>query len=168
MDLHWDAHRKSALYKLILGLVHKARAWSGLGEESPPWLLEEATFEKMGALMAENHSKLLGLYDELSSFLTLIYLYKTVDCPILMIWHCSCSCITATTGQGRLSLSITTQTTCTYSSSTSVRSSEFCLRSQYWPLGGRYINAVWVGAVAASLLSTPESTFMPVSKQPYM
>ncbi len=64
-----------SLYKFILGLVRKARARRGLGEESPPWLLEEATFEKMGALMAENHSKLLGLYDELSS-LTQIYLYK--------------------------------------------------------------------------------------------
>ena len=38
----------------------------------------EATlnFEKIGALMADNHSKLLGLYDELSSFLTQINLYK--------------------------------------------------------------------------------------------
>lgn len=39
--------------------------------------LEEATFEKMGAMMAENHSKLLGLYDELSTFLTQINLYKS-------------------------------------------------------------------------------------------
>jgi len=37
--------------------------------------VEEASFEKMGALMAENNSKLLGVYDELSSFLTRIKLF---------------------------------------------------------------------------------------------
>lgn len=61
---------KSPLYKYLLGLLRKTRTKIGLDETSPPWLLEEATFEKMGAMMAENHSKLLGLYDELSSFLT--------------------------------------------------------------------------------------------------
>ena len=63
---------KSPLYKFLLGLLRKARAKVGLNEKSPPWLLDEATFEKMGAMMAENDSKLLGLYDELSAFLTQI------------------------------------------------------------------------------------------------
>lgn len=67
---------KSSLYKYLLGLLRDARAEIGLNEVDPQWLLEEATFEKMGAMMAENHSKLLGLYDELSSFLTQINLYK--------------------------------------------------------------------------------------------
>lgn len=67
---------KSPLYKFFWGLLRKARALLGMNEASPPWLLEEATFEKMGAMMAENHCKLLGLYDELSSFLTQINLYK--------------------------------------------------------------------------------------------
>ena len=67
---------KSPLYKFLLGILRKARAQSGLDEQSPSWLLEEATFEKMGALMAENHSNLLGLYDELSSFLTQFNPYK--------------------------------------------------------------------------------------------
>ena len=67
---------KSPLYKFLLGLLRKARVKIGLNEDDPSWLLEEATFEKMGAMMAENHSKLLGLYDELSSFLTQINLYK--------------------------------------------------------------------------------------------
>ena len=67
---------KSPLYKFLLGLLRKARVKIGLQEDDPSWLLEEATFEKMGALMADNHSKLLGLYDELSSFLTQINLYK--------------------------------------------------------------------------------------------
>ena len=67
---------KSPLYKFLLGLLRKTRVKVGLNEASPSWLLEEATFEKMGAMMSENNSKLLGLYDELSSFLTQINLYK--------------------------------------------------------------------------------------------
>ena len=56
---------KSPLYKFLLGLLRKARVQIGLTERNPSWLLEEATFEKMGVMMADNHSKLLGLYDEL-------------------------------------------------------------------------------------------------------
>ena len=67
---------KSPLYKFLLGLLRKARLAIGMDEANSPWLLEEATFEKMGAMMAENHCKLLGLYDELASFLTQINLYK--------------------------------------------------------------------------------------------
>lgn len=67
---------KSPLYKFLLSLLRKTRAQLHLDEAAPSWLLEEATFEKMGAMMAENYSKLLGLYDELSSFLTQINLYK--------------------------------------------------------------------------------------------
>lgn len=37
----------------------------------------DATFEKMGALMAENAGWLLGMFDELSSFLTKIKLYSS-------------------------------------------------------------------------------------------
>lgn len=68
---------KSPLYKYLLSLLRKARSKLKLKETDPSWLLEEATFEKMGAMMADNHSKLLGLYDELSSFLTQINLYKS-------------------------------------------------------------------------------------------
>ena len=68
---------KSPLFKYLLTLLRKARDRCGLDESSPAWQLEEATFEKMGAMMAENHSKLLGLYDELSTFLTQINLYKS-------------------------------------------------------------------------------------------
>lgn len=68
---------KSPLYKFLLGLLRKTRAKLELPESSPPWLLEEATFEKMGTMMADNHCKLIGLYDELSSFLTQINLYKS-------------------------------------------------------------------------------------------
>ena len=68
---------KSPLFKYLLTILHKTRIRCGLGETDPAWQLEEATFEKMGAMMAENHSKLLGLYDELSTFLTQINLYKS-------------------------------------------------------------------------------------------
>lgn len=63
--------------KYLLNILRKTRAKLELDESSPPWLLEEATFEKMWAMMAENYSKLLGLYDELSSFLTQVNLYKS-------------------------------------------------------------------------------------------
>lgn len=43
----------------------------------PPWVLQDATFEKMGALMAENGGRLLGMFDELSTFLTKIKLYSS-------------------------------------------------------------------------------------------
>ena len=44
-------------------------------DSEPAWLLQDATFEKMGVLMADNNGRLLGIYDELSSFLTKIKLY---------------------------------------------------------------------------------------------
>lgn len=37
---------------------------------------EDATFEKKGDLMDENHRKLMGLYDELLTFLTQMNLYR--------------------------------------------------------------------------------------------
>lgn len=43
----------------------------------PSWLLQDATFEKMGALMANNGDRLLGLYDEMSAFLTKIKIYNS-------------------------------------------------------------------------------------------
>jgi hypothetical protein len=42
----------------------------------PQWLLGDSTLEKMGDLMASNEGRLLGLYDELSTFLTQLNLYK--------------------------------------------------------------------------------------------
>lgn len=46
-------------------------------ESSPDWVLQDATFEKMGVLMSENGGRSLGLYDELSGFLTKIRLYTS-------------------------------------------------------------------------------------------
>ena len=41
------------------------------------WFRSDATFKKMGVLMAENGGRLLGLYDEMSAFLTKIKLYSS-------------------------------------------------------------------------------------------
>ena len=68
---------KSALYKLLMQLVHDTRKRCKLDHSSATWTLDEASFEKMGALMSENDGRLLGLYDELTTFLTQINLYKS-------------------------------------------------------------------------------------------
>lgn len=67
---------KSPLYKYLLDLIRMTRRQCGLDETKPGWLLEDATFEKMGDLMDENHGKLMGLYDELLTFLTQMNLYR--------------------------------------------------------------------------------------------
>ena len=67
---------KSSLFKYLLSIIQKVRSKKGLNNSDPSWQLEEATFEKMGVMMSQNHSKLLGLYDELSTFLTQINLYR--------------------------------------------------------------------------------------------
>lgn len=61
---------KSGLCKLLKSLVERARANCGLTDSDPSWWLDDQTLEKMGALMAENHCKVLGLYDELAMFLS--------------------------------------------------------------------------------------------------
>lgn len=87
--------RKTTVYQFLKGLLHEMRIESKckgivdfpetnwlclldfLPESDPQWLLMDATFEKMGALMAENGGRLLGMFDELSSFLTKIKLYSS-------------------------------------------------------------------------------------------
>ena len=39
--------------------------------------MQDATFEKMGARIAENGERLLGTFDEVSTFLTKIKLYSS-------------------------------------------------------------------------------------------
>ena len=68
---------KSTLFKFLLGLVGKVRQRCKRKDSHPPWTLEETTFEKMGSMMSDNDGRLLGLYDELSAFLTGINLYNT-------------------------------------------------------------------------------------------
>lgn len=57
---------KSTLCKFLKMLVEQARTECQLSEEHPSWFLDDQSFKKMGAIMAENHGKLLGLYNELA------------------------------------------------------------------------------------------------------
>lgn len=49
---------KSTLFKLLLGLIQDVRKRCKRKDIHPSWTLEEASFEKMGELMAENDGKL--------------------------------------------------------------------------------------------------------------
>ena len=67
---------KSVLFKHISTLLQEIRDKCGLSHQDPSWIFDDATFEKMGAMMYENGSRLLGIYDELSAFLTKINIFK--------------------------------------------------------------------------------------------
>lgn len=55
---------KSTVFRHLYSLMRAVRASCG-DEEDPSWVFDDASFEKMGALMHENSSRLLGFYDEL-------------------------------------------------------------------------------------------------------
>ena len=40
------------------------------------WEMKDASFQKMGATMCENNGRLIGMFDELSSFLSKINIYN--------------------------------------------------------------------------------------------
>ena len=67
---------KSSLYHYLHSLLQKVRRKSGCTASHPAWLLGDATCEKMGDKMALNGGRLLGLYDELTTFLTQLNLYR--------------------------------------------------------------------------------------------
>jgi len=67
---------KSTLFRHLYNLLEKVREMCGLDEHDPAWVVDDASFEKLGALMNENSARLLGFYDELSAFLTQINLYR--------------------------------------------------------------------------------------------
>ena len=67
---------KSTLFRHIYLLLRAVRDQCGETDKDPSWIFDDASFEKMGALMHENGSCLLGFYDELSAFLTQINLYR--------------------------------------------------------------------------------------------
>ena len=68
---------KTALCKFLKSLVEKARQECHLTDNDPSWCLDDQSFEKMGAIMSENHGKLLGLYDELAMFLSQINVFRS-------------------------------------------------------------------------------------------
>ena len=67
---------KTPLFVFLTNILQKVRSKLKLTRAHPPWLLDQASFEKMGDLMATNHSKLLGMYDELSTFLAQMNVYR--------------------------------------------------------------------------------------------
>jgi hypothetical protein len=69
---------KTPLFGFLTNLLKqvKDRLQKSSSQCDSVWLLDEATFEKMGAMMASNNNKLLGLYDELSTFLAQINIYR--------------------------------------------------------------------------------------------
>lgn len=68
---------KSSLFNYLLGLLRKVRAECNRQEIHPPWNVDETSFEKMGAVTADNNGKRFGIYDKLSSFLTSLNLYRS-------------------------------------------------------------------------------------------
>ena len=71
---------KSGLCKFLKSLVSRAHSECKLGPSDPAWCLDDHLFEKMGAIMSENHGKLLGLYDELPMFLSQINVFLFKRC----------------------------------------------------------------------------------------
>lgn len=65
---------KTSLCKYLKQLAEDAH--DNIGLDAPSWFLDDQSFEKMGALMHDNHSKLLGLYDELTMFLAQMNVFR--------------------------------------------------------------------------------------------
>ena len=64
----------TSLWKYLEQLAEDAH--DNIGLDKPSWLLDDQSFEKMGALMHDNYSKLLGLYDELTMFLAQMNVFR--------------------------------------------------------------------------------------------
>ena len=64
------------MFRHLYSLHEKVRQLCDVDEQDPACVVDDASFEKMGALMNENSARLLGLYDKLSAFLTQINLYR--------------------------------------------------------------------------------------------
>ncbi len=67
---------KSSLYKYLHELTCNVCKQRGYKADNPSWFIGDSTFEKMGELMSKNNGCLFGLYDELSTFLAQINLYR--------------------------------------------------------------------------------------------
>ena len=67
---------KSTLFRHLLEILEKVKKEANVTEMDPAWVLGDSSFEKMGSLMSENAGRLLGIYDEMSTFLTQINLYS--------------------------------------------------------------------------------------------
>ena len=66
---------KSWLYKLLVRIVNDVRKKCHISEKDAPWMMDEVSLEKLGDMMASNSGCLLGLYDELTTFLSQVNIY---------------------------------------------------------------------------------------------
>ena len=89
---------KSTLFRHLFTILEEVRHKCGISELDPTWLVDDASFEKMGAFMYENSARLLGLYDELAPFLSQIKLYRGGGLSESHELALFCSCSVATTG----------------------------------------------------------------------
>lgn len=65
------------MYKYLVEIIKKVRQKLADEEvELKDWLLSDQTFEKMGEIMSQNDGKMLGLYDELTNWLSQVNLYS--------------------------------------------------------------------------------------------
>jgi len=64
---------KSPLCSYILNLLCAIKE---MIPSSPCWQVGDSTFEKMGELMHRNSGRILGIYDELTTFLTQLNVYQ--------------------------------------------------------------------------------------------
>ena len=67
---------KSSLYQFLQSILTRVRKECGYTSSDPSWIFGDASCEKMGFLMSQNGGRLLGVYDELSTFLTQLNLYR--------------------------------------------------------------------------------------------
>ena len=67
---------KSTLFRHLYGLLQRVRDLCHVHDDDPVWVVGDATFEKMGALMNDNSTRLLGIYDELTTFLGQLNIYR--------------------------------------------------------------------------------------------
>ena len=67
---------KSTLFRHLYGLLERVRDLCHVHDDDPVWVVGDASFEKMGALMSDNSSRLLGIYDELTTFLGQLNIYR--------------------------------------------------------------------------------------------
>ena len=78
MAHHMYANREwqNTTFHFLNDIINKVRLGHKLKENDPAWCFDEASFEMMGYLMAKNNNKLLGLYDEFSTFLAQMNVYR--------------------------------------------------------------------------------------------
>ena len=65
---------KTSLCRYLKRLVDNTH--TNIGEDDPSWYLDDQSLEKMGAMMNDNYSKLLGLYNELAMFLSQMNIFR--------------------------------------------------------------------------------------------